>query len=191
MVLDLEKEVLAAEDLEVLAHERIGMLEVVLQDGARDLTGDAGRQADDALMVLAQEVLVDARLVVHALDVGQRDELDEIAVARLVLREQNQVVIAHAIDLAVFLARAWGHVDLAADDGLRALLLGFLVEIDDAVHGAVVGDGDAVHAELFRRLDELLDAARTVEQAVFRVDMEVSKRHAFTPSRFPLVIRSM
>ena len=191
VVLHLEEKIIAPEDLEVFAHERIGMLHIVLQDGARYLAGNAGRQADDALVILAQEILVDARLVVHALDVGQRDELDEIAVARLVLREQDQVVIAHTIDLAVFLARARGHVDLAADDGLHALLLGFLVEIDDAVHGAVIGDGDAVHAELFRRLDELLDAARTVEQAVFRVDMEVGKRHAFTPSRFPLVIRSM
>lgn len=140
-------------------------------------------EADDALVVLAQEVLVDARLVVHALDVGQRDELDEIAIARLVLREQDQMVVADAIDLAVFLARARGHVDLAADDGLHALLLCLFIEVDDAVHGAVVGDGDAVHAERFRRLDEFLDAARTVEQAELRVDMEMGKRHAFTPSR--------
>ena len=183
VVLDLEEEVLAAKDLEVFAHERVGVLHVVLQDSARNLAGDAGREADDALVVLAQEVLVDARLVVHALDVGQRDELDEVAVARLVLREQNQVVVADAIDLAVLLARARGHVDLAADDGLHALLLCLFVEVDDAVHGAVVGDGDTVHAERFRRLDEFLDAARTVEQAELRVDMEMSKRHAFTPSR--------
>ena len=183
VVLDLEEEVLAAEDLEVFAHERVGALHIVLQDGARNLAGDAGREADDALVVLAQEVLVDARLVVHALDVGQRDELDEVAVARLVLREQDQVVVADAIDLAVLLARAGGYVDLAADDGLHALLLRLFVEVDDAVHGAVVGDGDAVHAERFRRLDEFLDAARTVEQAELRVDMEMGKRHAFTPSR--------
>ena len=183
VVLDLEEEVLTAEDLEVFAHERVSALHIVLQDGARDLAGNAGREADDALVVLAQEVLVDARLVVHALDVGQRDELDEVAVARLVLREQDQMVVADAIDLAVLLARARGHIDLAADDGLHALLLCLFVEVDDAVHGAVVGDGDAVHAERFRRLDEFLDAARTVEQAELRVDMEMGKRHAFTPSR--------
>ena len=87
------------------------------------------------------------------------------------------MIIAHAIDFAVFLTRARCDVDLAADDGLDALFLCFFIKIDDAIHRTVVSDGNAVHAKLFCRLDEFLDAARAVKQRKFCMDMKMGKWH--------------
>lgn len=47
-----------------------------------------------------------------------------------------------AVDLIYLIeAGADGHIDLAADDGLDALLLGCPVKIHRPVHDPVVGDG--------------------------------------------------
>lgn len=87
-----------------------------------------------------------------------------------------------AVDLIYLIeAGAGGHIDLAADDGLDARLLGRFVELDAAVHDAVVGDGDGVLTALLDTVHKLVDAAGTVQKAVFGMDVkmdEVSPRAA-------------
>ena len=50
-------------------------------DPGRDLALEAAAEADQALRVLRQQLLVDARLVVEPLGVARRHELDEVVVA--------------------------------------------------------------------------------------------------------------
>ena len=64
-------------------------------------------------------------------------------------------------------------VGLHADDRLDARLGRRLVERDRAVEGAVVGQREAVEAELRGGVDQLGDAPETVEEAELRVDVEV------------------
>jgi ribosomal protein L35AE/L33A len=67
--------------------------------------------------VLAQDVLIHARLVVKPLQVRNRAEAQQVAVARLVFRQQQQVVAG--LVLFGFVADgARRKVDFAADDGL-------------------------------------------------------------------------
>ena len=81
-------------------------------------------------------------------------------------------------------ARAGGHIDLAADDGADALLFALLVEIDDAVHDTVIGDGDGGLAQGLGALDQPLDAAGAIEEAVFAVDVQMDKiGHGVPPWR--------
>ena len=68
-------------------------------------------------------------------------------------------------------------VDLAADDGMDPLFFARAVEIDHAVHHAVVGDGKGIKALALRRLRDLTDAARAVEQAVFGMNMKMCEWH--------------
>jgi len=72
---------------------------------------------------------------------------------------------------------AVGEVRLEAQDGADLLLLRRLVEAPRAVHVAVVGDGQAVLAELPDVLDEVGNPARAVEQRVLAVRVEVDERH--------------
>ncbi len=87
---------------------------------------------EQAVGVLREELAVDARLVVEALEVRLRDELDEILVARAVAHEDRQVVgaLVAAVLGAPLLAPAGRDVELAADDRLDAGLLGGQVEVD-------------------------------------------------------------
>ncbi len=75
------------------------------------------------------------------------------------------------------LPRAEGQVGLEAEN--RADLLGLrrLVEGPGCVQVAVVGDGQAVHAEPLDLCDQLFDAVGTVEQRVFAVGVEMDESH--------------
>src|SRR5208337_4738226 len=103
----------------------------------------AAGQGNETVLVFGQQFLVNARLVVIALEVRGGNELDEIFVAGCVLGQQAEVMINVAPAAAGFLVQpaAGGDIDFAADDGFDALLARGLVKINDAVHGAVVGDG--------------------------------------------------
>src|SRR5205814_2153560 len=98
---------------------------------------------------------VDPGLVVVALEVGAGGELDEVLVARLVLGQCGEVVVellaALGVATGVVDATAPGgaleagvvrHVQLGADDGGDAGRPAGRVEVEDAVHVAVVGDAD-------------------------------------------------
>ena len=86
-----------------------------------------------------------------------------------------------------------GHIDLTADDGLDACLFCSLVKLHTAVHNAVVGAGNGSLTALFYAVHQLVNAAGTIQQTVFRMNMQVDKvsplfvilarfRHAFTSS---------
>ena len=68
-----------------------------------------------------------------------------------------------------------GDVDFAANDWSYASFPSGYIEINDAVHGPVVGDGKAVHAQLFGAGNKLRDSTHAIEQAVFSVDVKVRK----------------
>ena len=81
-----------------------------------------------------------------------------------------------AIDLVHLIkAGAGGHIDLTADDRLDACLFCGLIELDTAVHDAVVRDGDGALAALLDAVHQLVDAAGTVQQAVFGMDVEMNE----------------
>ena len=82
VVLELEEEVVLAEDVAVLAGQPPGELPVVDLERLGDLAAEAGGQADQALAVAGEVLAVDPRLVVVAVEVGVGDEPAEVLVAR-------------------------------------------------------------------------------------------------------------
>ncbi len=76
------------------------------------------------------------------------------------------------------LPRAEREICFEPQDRADLLGLGLLVERPRRVHVAVVGDCQAVHAELLDVRDELGDPAGPVEQRVFAVGVEVDEGHS-------------
>jgi len=68
-----------------------------------------------------------------------------------------------------------GDIDFAANDWFYTCFLGSHIKIDDTIHGTVVSDSKAVHAQLFGPGNKLRDAAHAIEQAIFSVDVEMDK----------------
>ena len=173
VVLELEEEVALAQDVAVRAGNAPGLVHVAGFERARDLATQARRQPDQPLRVLGQEITVDARLVVVAVEVRAGDEAAQVLVAGPVARQQDEV-----IRLVVGLAFAVGHraprdVGLDADDGLDARRATGLVEGHRPVQRAVIRYGQRVEAERLGLRHQLRDAAQAVEQAELGVDVEM------------------
>ncbi len=175
VVLELEVEAVAAEDLAVLPGEPAGRFPVVDLKGAGDLAVEAGGQPDQPLAVLGEMLAVDPRLVVVAVDMGVGDEAAEVPVTDHVLGQEDEVErLGVGLALPV-LHPPPGDIRLDADDRLDALGRRGLVEGDRAVEGAVIGYGDRIHAVGRRGVDDVADPPEPVEQAELGVDVEVRK----------------
>ena len=173
MLLEFE-EIPVAEQLAIPARGLDRAVVVAVGQQPRHLGGGAAGEADQAGAVFFQQALVYARAVVEALDVGLGDQLHQVAVAGVVAGQQHQVGRAALAGVLVVPAVV-GDVDLAADDGLDAGVAAGGVEVHHAVEGAVVGDGQRIHAQLAGAGDQLRDAADAVEHTVFGVNVEMGK----------------
>ena len=171
LVLQLDVEVVLAEDVDEGLRPLLGDFVLTAIDGLGNDAGDTSAGCQDAVVILAQRLERDTRLVVEAIGRGVRYDAHEVAVAAIVLCEQD-----HVIELGTLVTRERGigrEVDLAADDGLDAGLDGRLVELRAAVHVAVIGDGNCGHAELLGPRAELADARRAIEQRILRMHVQV------------------
>ena len=93
VVLDLDVVAIAGEDAGEVRRHLAGALRVAPRDRLVHLAREATGEAEEALVEFAQEFLVDAGLVVEALAIARRDQPAEVAIADLVLREQDQVEV--------------------------------------------------------------------------------------------------
>ena len=170
-VLDLDVGRVAAEDLHEPVEVGVRVAVAVLGERARDAAGEAARERDQAVRVPLEELPVDARLVVVALEVAERGELDQVRVTLARLREERQVRIALRLLRAVV-----GDVGLAAEDRLHARRSGLAKQLDRTRERAVVGERDSGHLEPGGFLHEGRDAARAVQNRVLRVHVQVDER---------------
>ena len=93
VLLQLDKEVLVAKDVDVPAQALVGFLLFALVEQLRHLGAQAAGGADQPFGVRGQKVVVDARLVVVAVQLGVRGDLEQVAIAGHVLGQQQQVVV--------------------------------------------------------------------------------------------------
>ena len=165
--LHFEVVILAENPLEPL-NDTFGLSHVVAHDRLRQFAAQAGRAANQPFVIVPQQLLVHARLVVESLGEGVGDHLAEVVVAFEVFGQQDQVVAGLLV--LVLLEAVFHHVDLAAEDGLDAQLGGRVVEVLHAVHVAVVGDRQRRHPERFGALEKRLDGRGSVENGVLKMD---------------------
>ena len=180
VVLDLDVEA-TVEDAGQLLGRAARPLRLPVGQVVGHLAAETARERDQPPAELAQQLLVDARLVVEALAIAGGDQLAEVAVALAAHREQDQVVVAArlvVVDAARLLEAALRrHVHLAADDRLHVRLPRRLVELHRPEHVAVVGDGARRHSRAGDARQQLGDLVGAVEQRVLRVEMQVDEGH--------------
>ena len=173
-ILNLDVDMVLVEDL----HHQVELGPccnlVVAHDRLVDATRQAAAEGDQTLRILREQVEVDARLIVVALEVAERDELDEVVVPLEVLGQERQVRPV-APTRRLFRPAVFDEVDLAANDRLDTGFLGSPIEIHRPGHRAVVGHRDRRHLELYRAIDKVLDAAGTIENRVLGVTVQVDK----------------
>ena len=137
-----------------------------------------------------QQFLVDARFVIITLQVRGRRELDQVLVANRIPDQQAEMMInvASTAGRFLFASAAGRDINFAADNGFDTLFACRLVKVNDAVHGAVVGDGQRGEFQFMGFVHQPVQTAGAIEQRILGVKMEMNKvrvRHehnlTFTP----------
>src|SRR5277367_6616727 len=99
---------------------------------------------------------------VQAFEKASGGELDEVSVAGVAAGEQRQMVALDAPRGTDRRGVVVDEVDLTADDWLDSVLGAGLVQLDRAVHHAVIGQAERGLAELRRARRQRVDLARTI-----------------------------
>ena len=179
LILHLQEEVPFSENVAqaVSGVARVGF--AVFHHRFGDFAAQAGGESDQSAGMLGEQLEIDARLVVKAIQEAGGDELDKVAVAFGVFAKQHQVIGAagagsFGVNGLVFVIAA-SHVDFAADDGLDALGGGLVKEIGGGEKIAVVGDGDSGHFAAGGLVDQLRNIAGSVQKTEVGVQMEMNE----------------
>ena len=177
MVLHLEVKAVRPEEVPVVQRTLLCHFHLAVEDGLRDVAGEAGAERDYPLVVLLQQLVVDARLVIEAFGVPEGAERHEVGVARGIAGKKNEVVMPRPFFASRLVrARAGRLVELRADDRRDALLAAFLVERHGPEHIAVVGERKMAHAEALRLGHERIDGGGSVEEGEIGMAMEMDER---------------
>ncbi|MPM71495.1 hypothetical protein SDC9_118460 [bioreactor metagenome] len=157
--------------------QRVGLRRLVIprQQQPGKLPGQTGGQGNKSPGVAAQQLQVHPGLAVKALGKAPADQRAEVVIPLPVAAQEHQVPrlviqLVHLVQPA-----PGGDVDLAANDGLNPGGLGRLIEVDDPVHHAVVGDGHGGLTQLLNARDQAADAAGAVQQRKLSMHMEMNK----------------
>ena len=171
VALELEVDVLGAEDPEQLVDVGAGLGRVVLHQAPAEARLQAAREGDHPAGVAGEQLEVDVGLAAAvALEEAGRAQLGQVAEALVAGGEQRQVValVAHGLRSDVV-----DEVGLEAENRLDAVLGAGLVELQGTVHHPVVGEAERGLAELGGARGEGVDPAGAVEQRVLGVDVQV------------------
>ena len=162
-VVALQFEVVPVGELRLVpAHGLAGFVDLPVDQQLRDFALRARREHDQPLAVLREHFFVDAGLVVEAFQLGDADEFEQILVAGLVLRQQDDVIRLFIVIAVV--PRILRDVGFHADDGLDLRGFAGLVEIDHAKHRSVIGNRQRGHAQFRRVRRQSLHTAQSVQQ---------------------------
>ena len=180
VVLKFKEEIVLTENIPVLICRPPRAFIIAAGDGFRNLSREAGGQADDALVVFSKYLLVHAGLIIIAVCKAGGHNVCQVGIALIVLGQKDQMIVSVlARHIVPVKSAVRSHVDLAADDRTDPLGFALLIKINTAVHNTVVGDCTAVHAQLFYLGDILFNLVGSIKKRILRVDMKMCKRHCY------------
>jgi hypothetical protein len=176
VVLQLDEVAVGTEQVTEVPHDPSCCVLVATQEMLVDLRPEAAGEHDESLVMLGEQLHVDARLVPVALEVGPAGERHQVAVAGVVLGEHGQVVrplLAVGAAALLVAARSDRLIQLRAEDRVQAPLRGRTVELDETEQHPMVGDRDAGLPIPLDRVQQVVDTRSAVEHRVLGVDVQV------------------
>ena len=182
MILQFQKKVPLAEDFFVSQGRFLPLLILSPLQIFLDLPCQTGRKTDNSLMKGPKNLVIHPRFIVESVHIAFGHDLHQVLIPLIVFRQKHQVVIpVLTADCLPVKPGTWSHIDLTADDGFHSCLPGCPVKINDPVHGSMVCNGHTVHSQFLSPGCQFLDLAGAVQQAVFRMDMQMCKCHSCPP----------
>ncbi len=150
---------------------------LAFHEGLGNRPTETARQNDEPLGMFGEQLKIDARLVIIAVNEADRNKFQKIAIARFVRCQNRQVMFVAGAAIAMAPGR---HIHLAPDDRLDPLGFCFEVELKSPIQDAVIGERNCRHAKLGCAGNHFFRATRAVKQRVFAVGVKVNEaaRHS-------------
>ena len=180
MILQLEKIVALAKTIFVFERSLFCLLIQPFCEQSWHLARKACGECNNSLMELFKDFHVHTRLIIISFRKSLAHNFHQIGVALVILCQQHQMMIA-LLPAADFLVktRIGRDINLTPENRLDAVCLRFFIEVNNAVHHAMVCDCRTVHAKLFDALDIFFNLVGAVKQTVLRMHMQMCKCHCF------------
>ena len=143
----------------------------------RDFRRQAAGRADQAVAQLPETVVIHPGLVVETLQVSLGAQFEQVAVAGVVLGQQKEVV-ALGIQGLVPTAHGptpLGQVGLDAQHRVDAVSTTGPVEVDRAMHDAVVGQRQGRLSQFGCASHQPIQAVQAVQEGIFGVGVKVNE----------------
>ena len=177
VVLHLDEEILLAQEVRVAPRRRERLARLPRQQPLADFAAVAAAHHDQAVLVLLEQLHVNPRAVIEAVEEGAGGQLHQVMVSANIGREQRQVIVrllAAAGGLLV-LAAAGRDVRLVADNRLDPRAGHRAIELDRPVEIPMVGQRAGLHLLRLRQLRQARRRAGAVEQAEVAVNVQVNE----------------
>ena len=150
-------------------------IDISENDFLRNISRKTCRKRAQTVAVRAEKFKVYSRLWIETLSKCFWNHVDEVSVSGFVFDEKDKVV-APWVELVVTVGhRTRRDVDLASNDGLYSFFFACTVKIDHSVHCPVIRYCHACMTRCPCRFRNLRYTARTVEKAVFAVEMKMNE----------------
>ena len=167
VVLHFEIEVVAEHAL-VPFHEPFGAVEFAPDDCARNFARQTRRKTYKPFAVFCQNLAVDSRFIVEAVAERHGVKIGDVFIARFVFAKEYEMVKSR---LAFVAGKVVADVKFRTYNRLDADLVARVEKRDRAVHIAVIGYGKRGHSERFRSFGNGVYSRRSVENAVFGMNV--------------------
>ena len=175
VVLNLKIKVIVAKKVGIKPGRRFRFFEPVLLYQHRYLAMETRGHTDQSLVMLRKQFFVDTRFVIKTIQVADADKTAEVAVSFSCLCQQYDMGKTLVIQ-GCFVAQAAGcDVTFASDDRFDTGLGRFFIKFHRTEHGAVVGNGNRVHAEIRNPLKQPIQPYGAVQQTILGVHVKVYK----------------
>ena len=130
------------------------------------LSRKAGRQGNDSLMVLFQNLIVHPGLIVIALGEAQRHQLHQVVIACIIFRKKHQMIVSGLSLLDKTLLHGTTQIDFRTQNRMNPLLLCLFIKVNDTVHNPMVCKGNGVHPQLLHPGNHLRNLSGAVQQTI-------------------------
>jgi hypothetical protein len=178
VIVQFDKEIFRAENVPIFGRALFRLLDVVCLNCGVDFARETATEPDQSFRMGREKFLIDPRRVMKTIEVRGRDQLHEIPVARLVLRQQREVIRCIAPRSGTVFVRSRSNISFATNDRFHSSALRFLVKFNRPKQIAVISDCNCGHLEFSCFFHQLFHPDGAIQQRVFRVQVQMNERVA-------------
>ncbi len=175
VALNFKIKMILAENLGIFQGDFFCLCKFIPKDRLRYLAGQTCRKSDQSLMMFGQELEIDPWTIIESLGKTLGDQTVQIDKALLILGQKYQMMRLPILRALLQKSTARSDITFAPEDRMDPLLLHNAKKIDRSVHHSMVGDGTGRHAEFFKLSCQIPNTDRSVQEAVFGMEMQMGK----------------